>query len=451
MAQGFIQSGIGLTLTTASTYQITTSVAINALNVNVSISSSWASQSISASIVNILTTASNANFYIPFVTTSSYQPIYIDPSSIYYNPGADILTVNNVSASTVTASLQGTSSWASNANTASFALNFNPSATASFANTASFALNFNPNATASFAITAGTASRITSDSNAFIQGGNSFGQSGSLGTNDNNALVLRANTTESLYVNASGRVSIGTASAERSLHVVGSGIISERAGSPQLVLRRTSPLLDWQFSVGAASLQILNLSASITTTPVSIENQAPGDSLIIKSSGNVGIGGINQPQTALHVSGTISSSNVIVSNQLQATGITGSLLGTASVALGIPANVYFNSVTSSVYAISQSIFTSQLNSYTISGSDDGRLVVVNSGSTINITVTTSSIPSAFSSMYYQSGSGRMTFVTASTSVVLRNRSGFSGSAGQYALVSLLRVPNGDFVLGGDLA
>lgn len=128
-----------------------------------------------------------------------------------------------------------------------------------------------------------------------------------IGTNNNTNFVLVSNTSQSLYVNTNGRISIGTASAERTLHVVGNGIISERAGSPQLVLRRTSPLLDWQFSVGSTSFQFSNISASITTSPITIETQAPDNSLFIRSDGSVGMG-TSQPQTTLHVSGTISSS-----------------------------------------------------------------------------------------------------------------------------------------------
>lgn len=150
---------------------------------------------------------------------------------------------------------------------------------------------------------------------------------------------------------------------------------------------------------------------------------------------------------------SISSSYALTSSfaNSSSNSTTASFATTSSFASTIPQNIYFNSVTASAYAISQSIFTSQLNSYTITNNDDGHLVVVNSGSSVTVTVTTSSISPAFSAMYYQSGSGKISFTTASTAVFLKNRSNFSSSAGQYSIVSLLRVPNGDFVLGGDLA
>lgn len=152
-----------------------------------SVSSSWSNTSLSTSVVNVLITASNLNYYVPFVTTNSFQPVYIDPSSIYYNPGTDTLTVNIVSASFISASLFGTASWSSNSittsfsNTASYSVSSSISNSSSFAatyprelatgstyqitsswsqnsTTTSFALNFNPTATASYANNAKSAS-----------------------------------------------------------------------------------------------------------------------------------------------------------------------------------------------------------------------------------------------------------------------------------------------------
>lgn len=111
----------GTTLITGSTYPITaswsqtSSWAVNVINALVSTAASsslFASSSVSSSVVNILTTASNAQYYIPFVLSSSFQPIFIDPNSIYYNPGTDTLQVNNISASAISGTLFGTASQA---------------------------------------------------------------------------------------------------------------------------------------------------------------------------------------------------------------------------------------------------------------------------------------------------------------------------------------------------
>ncbi len=63
---------------------------------------------------------------------------------------------------------------------------------------------------------------------------------------------------------------------------------------------------------------------------------------------------------------------------------------------------------------------------------------------------TSSVSPTFNAMYYQSGSGQILFFTGNNTT-LNNRLNNSSSAGQYAITSVIRVPNGDFVLGGDTA
>lgn len=78
----------------------------------ISLTSSFASSSLSASYINIYPTNSNVNYYLPFVEAPGFQSVLIDTASIYYNPANNLLTVNFISASSVTASLFGTASWA---------------------------------------------------------------------------------------------------------------------------------------------------------------------------------------------------------------------------------------------------------------------------------------------------------------------------------------------------
>ena len=83
----------------------------------------------------------NGTYYLTFVDSSNVTPapelLYTD-SEISYNPGADTLTVTNI-----TASLFGTSSWARNSVTASYVTgsvftSTNPALSASYAATASY-------------------------------------------------------------------------------------------------------------------------------------------------------------------------------------------------------------------------------------------------------------------------------------------------------------------------
>jgi len=87
------------------------------------------------------------------------------------DPRGTLHVVGNITASSITASLQGTSSWATN------------SLTASFVNISAL--------------------------NAFVQGGNSFGTTATLGTNDNNNLIFRTSGSSRATITNDGKFIIG--------------------------------------------------------------------------------------------------------------------------------------------------------------------------------------------------------------------------------------------------
>ena len=99
------------------------------------------------------------------------------------NPTNTLEIQGNVSASSYTGSLFGTSSWAINA------------LTASFVNTAS--------------------------TNAFVQGGNSFGATALLGTNDTQDLQFETSGSVRMTISSSGNVGIGTTAPLTRLHISG--------------------------------------------------------------------------------------------------------------------------------------------------------------------------------------------------------------------------------------
>jgi len=166
-------AGGGTTLFTGSTYQIT---------------SSWANNSISSSFLNgnatasLFGTASNA-VSSSYALTASFA--LSSPSS---EGGTTLFTGSTY---------QITSSWSNNSISSSF---LNGNATASLFGTSSNAVS------ASYAV---SSSKLTSDSNAFIQDGNSFGAAGILGTNDNNALQLEVNNTTAVTIQPTGSGWVG--------------------------------------------------------------------------------------------------------------------------------------------------------------------------------------------------------------------------------------------------
>ncbi len=99
-----------------------------------------------------------------------------------------------------------------------------------------------------------------------------------------------------------------------------------------------------------------------------------------------------------------------------------------------------------------SVGSSYVNSYntsiTASNADDGRFINMITGSLVYLT---GSLSSTFTTLIYQSGSAQITITGSDSSVVLRNRQSLKAIAGQFGIASVVRLPNGDFALSGDLA
>jgi hypothetical protein len=134
----------------------------------------------------------------------------------------------------------------------------------------------------------------------YKQGGNSFGTTAILGTNDNQALSLETNGSEKVRIDTNGNVGIGTTSPATTLNVSGSTRISAgelqiEGNNAALRLYRTSGInyFDW------ASGQNLYLG-----TVTSVGGAGRTNKMVILDSGNVGIG-TNAPTQRLDLSGSL--------------------------------------------------------------------------------------------------------------------------------------------------
>jgi len=159
--------------------------------------------------VNDVPSSNTTNYLAFYLNASGFRPSRIASTKFVVNPatgsmginkstittgynldvnGSVLITGSLVVSGSITGSLFGTASWAINA------------LTASFINTAS--------------------------TNAFVQGGNSFGTTALLGTNDNQSLAFETSGSTRMFVSSSGNVGIGTSTPTNTLDVSGSARIT---------------------------------------------------------------------------------------------------------------------------------------------------------------------------------------------------------------------------------
>jgi len=161
--------------------------------------------------------------------------------------------------------------------------------------------------TASWAINALTASFInTASTNAFVQGGNSFGTTALLGTNDNQSLAFETSGSTRMFVSSSGNVGIGTSTPTNTLDVSGSAritngltvtgsvafassltVTSAMAAGSSLAVGTFSP------AVASAQMEIVSTTRGFlpprTATTASITSPAQGLITYLTGSTNEGL------------------------------------------------------------------------------------------------------------------------------------------------------------------
>ena len=86
--------------------------------------------------------------------------------------------------------------------------------------------------------------------------------------------------------------------------------------------------------------------------------------------------------------------------------------------------------------------------YTLQASDNGKVVTLDNGSAITLTVP-AGLAAGFNCMIVQKGAGLVTITPANTVTVI-NRSGGSKTGGQNAIVTILSITSNYFITGGDM-
>ena len=90
----------------------------------------------------------------------------------------------------------------------------------------------------------------------------------------------------------------------------------------------------------------------------------------------------------------------------------------------------------------------QTDNYTLQTSDAGKVVVMNKGTAVNLTVP-ASLGAGFTCSVVQKGAGQVTFVASSTTI--NNRQSHTKIAGQHGEATLISTAANVFVLAGDTA
>jgi len=398
-----VNSSYGLTANTVTASIISAS---NGITGSLFGTSSWA-QSASNALRSISASRADTASFLPVGTyqiTSSWAQSASNAINAQTASFLPVETYQITSSWAQSASNALRSISASRADTASFLPVGTYQITSSWAQSASNAINaqtasFLPvgtyQITSSWAVSASqalTASFVASTGNAFVQGGNSFGTTALLGTNDSQSLQLETSGSVRMTISSSGNVGIGTTSPAALLDVSGNTIIRGALTASNISASSWISGSDLRVANSATvgtTLQVIGattLVGALTASNISASGNISSSTLHV--TGNENIGGTST------ITGRLNANSGITTTTITASGAISSSAGLLGTTVTATSNVTVGgtlSVTGSTTltgALTASIISA---SSWISGSD---LRVANSatvGTTLRVTGATTLI------------------------------------------------------------
>lgn len=104
-------------------------------------------------------------------------------------------------------------------------------------------------------------------------------------------------------------------------------------------------------------------------------------------------------------------------------------------------------ISSTFSGFSAALTTSTSTTYTLSATDNGKIITIDNVSSIAVTVPTG-LPNGFNCMFIQKGDGQITFSASGT--VINNRSYYTKTAGKYAIATVVHLGGNVFITSGDM-
>ena len=104
-----------------------------------------------------------------------------------------------------------------------------------------------------------------------------------------------------------------------------------------------------------------------------------------------------------------------------------------------------NSSTSSISGFGANINTQAGATYTLDATDNGKVIQTTSATAVTITIPTG-LPTGFNCTVVQMGAGQITF-----SGTYLNRTGFTKTASQYSIVSILHLGSNNYLVTGEMS